>query len=297
MSNNKLAVLDFGTSKIKILTCEKNLSNEILYNLQFEIVSIGKLLKEDIDNNSKNDILSDFIKKTTINVDKLKNDGYFIKAIATEIFRRNKDLNTTLIELSNKLNFELEILDERKEAILLSNNFNLNNDTLLTDIGGGSSQLIYSDNNEITTKSFPIGSYKLYSIFQPNNEIFTDDIYLKISDYVTKTVQINKKFNNLIVGSNLMLDFFNSLSKVSGLNFIKNDCFDSGIVSNLINNLFLNQKYEDLFKYFPQNTNFMYGADKMLVILENYIKIFDIKTVYPTNKGITTGVAKSYFCK
>ena len=48
MNNNRLVVLDFGTSKIKILTCNKNSDNEISYNLQFEIVSIGKLLKENI---------------------------------------------------------------------------------------------------------------------------------------------------------------------------------------------------------------------------------------------------------
>ena len=37
----------------------------------------------------------------------------------------------------------------------------------------------------------------------------------------------------------------------------------------------------------------MYGADKMLLILENFVKFFDIKVISPTDDGIALGFVKT----
>lgn len=291
---NRIAIIDFGTNKIKFLLCDK-INDEVNYSDFSEEIFIGKLFNTELDEQSKKSIIDDFQNKITTNIEKLYSDNYHIIAIATEIFRTNKEINTLLKNLSEKFNFSLEIIDGNKEGLLLASNFDLNDNTILTDIGGRSSQLIYKTSGETITDSYKLGSYKLMSLFQPNGKIITNDIYEKMNDYIKKTIRINKHFSSLIVGSNLMLDFFNSISKISNLNFMNNNYFDSNIVEYLINELFLNKKYEELFQYFPQNPNFMYGADKMLILLKNYIEIFGIQIVHPTNASITTGLAKLYF--
>lgn len=291
----KIAIFDFGTSKIKILLCTKE-NNKINYELLFEEVLIGKLFKDNnLNNEEKIIILNDFKNKTLYNIDKLKKQNYKILAIATEIFRTNNELYNIINNLNELYNLQLNIIDGNKEALLLAANFSLDKETLITDIGGGSSQLIYKTDIAISN-SYPLGSYKIQSLFQPNNEIMNREIYNSINIYIKNIFKNNNKsFVKLIVGSNQMYSFFNNLSTISGINFLTNDYFNSELIEKLINELFIDQKYEDLFKYFPENPNFMYGADKMLILLKNYIDIFNIKYIYPTNCGITTGLAKQYF--
>lgn len=290
----KIAIFDFGTSKIKILLCTKE-NNKINYELLFEEVLIGKLFNNNLNNEEKIIILKDFKNKTLYNIDKLKKQNYKILAIATEIFRTNNELYNIINNLNELYNLQLNIIDGDKEALLLAANFSLDKETLITDIGGGSSQLIYKTDTVISN-SYPLGSYKIQSLFQPNNEIMNREIYNSINIYIKNIFKNNNKsFVKLIVGSNRMYSFFNNLSTISGINFLTNDYFNSELIEKLINELFIDQKYEDLFKYFPENPNFMYGADKMLILLKNYIDIFNIKYIYPTNCGITTGLAKQYF--
>lgn len=291
----KIAIFDFGTSKIKILLCTKE-NNKINYELLFEEVLIGKLFKDNnLNNEEKIIILKDFKNKTLYNIDKLKKQNYKILAIATEIFRTNNELYNIINNLNELYNLQLNIIDGNKEALLLAANFSLDKETLITDIGGGSSQLIYKTYT-VVSNSYPLGTYKIQSLFQPNNEIMNREIYNSINIYIKNIFKNNNKsFVKLIVGSNQMYSFFNNLSTISGINFLTNDYFNSELIEKLINELFIDQKYEDLFKYFPENPNFMYGADKMLILLKNYIDIFNIKYIYPTNCGITTGLAKQYF--
>lgn len=290
----KIAIFDFGTSKIKILLCTKE-NNKINYELLFEEVLIGKLFNNNLNNEEKIIILKDFKNKTLYNIDKLKKQNYKILAIATEIFRTNNELYNIINNLNELYNLQLNIIDGDKEALLLAANFSLDKETLITDIGGGSFQLIYKTDTVISN-SYPLGSYKIQSLFQPNNEIMNREIYNSINIYIKNIFKNNNKsFVKLIVGSNQMYSFFNNLSTISGINFLTNDYFNSELIEKLINELFIDQKYEDLFKYFPENPNFMYGADKMLILLKNYIDIFNIKYIYPTNCGITTGLAKQYF--
>lgn len=299
-----LCVLDFGTSKIKSLTCNFSESKNLSSKLDFVPVSIGKLLINNIEltTDKKLEILKDFCDKTTLIIEQFLKDNFEIKAIATEIFRKNKELEKTLKKITDKFNIELEILDPQKEAEFLAGNFDLNDDDLLIDVGGGSIQTIYKNNNKLEINYYPIGTYILANLFQPNKEIFNSNVCLNIDNYIKKSLlpDINKykdKFTNIILGSNQMFSFFSSLSEKTNLNFLNKNHFDAKIINSLINNIFLNKKYEDLFYYFEKNPNFIYGADKMLLILKNFIEITNAKIILPVDDGISSGFAKLHLKK
>jgi hypothetical protein len=73
---------------------------------------------------------------------------------------------------------------------------------------------------------------------------------------------------------------------------MKDGSFSSDIIEELIETLFVNKKYEDLFQYFEKNPSFMYGADKMLLILKNVVEFSGAKIVSPTDDGISLGFAR-----
>lgn len=295
---NDIAILDFGTSKIKVLTCKFTNKNDILTELEFYSVSIGRLLSaNDITNEGKTKTLQDFESKTISIIQDLLKDGYKIKTIATEVFRKNEELKIILKQITQKYNIFVEILTPSKEAEFLAANFDLKKTDLLLDIGGGSVNAIYKIDNKIKNNCYSIGAYVLHNLFQAKNEIFNDKSCLDINSYIKNfmssfTTIYKNNFNKIILGSNQMLSFFNSLSKKTGLNFMKEKSFDSIVINDIINNIFLNRKYEDLFQYFDKNPNFMYGADKMLLILKNFVELTDAKIIFPTDDGISSGFAK-----
>lgn len=293
-----LVVFDFGTSKIKTLLCKVDNFGRFTKKIEFTNVSIGKLLSDGnkIFNDEKCTILNDFNEKINGLMGNLQECDFEFKAIATEAFRKSPELEDALYKATDKFGIDLEILTPKRECELLAANFNLTESDLLLDIGGGSINAIYKCKSMLNTHCYSLGAYVLHNLFQSNGELFDNAVYTAMNEYIKKELfsSICKRtFARVIVGSNQMLSFFNSLSVKTGLNFIKNGSFDANIVNMLINNVFLNRKYEDLFQYFEQNPSFMYGADKMLLILENFVKFFDIKVISPTDDGIALGFAKT----
>jgi hypothetical protein len=76
---------------------------------------------------------------------------------------------------------------------------------------------------------------------------------------------------------------------------MKDDSFDSDILGRVIDEFFLDKSYEDLFQYFPESPQFMYGADKMLLVLKNFVDITGVRSISPKNDGISSGFAKMFF--
>jgi hypothetical protein len=294
-----LVIFDFGTSKIKTLVCKFSDSGDAIKGPTFIDISIGKLLSSDcaVTADEKIKILKDFEEKITSLVENFPKKDFEIRAIATEIFRKNKELEDVLRKIKSKFDIHLEILTPERECELLAANFDLTESDLLLDVGGGSVNTIYKHDGKLNCHCHSLGAYVLNNLFQSNGEIFDSIIYTNMDKHIKKVMESyasahRGKFAKIILGSNQMLSFFNSLSEKSGLNFMKNDSFDSDIIGDLINKVFLNKKYEDLFQYFEKNPNFMYGADKMLLILKNFVEFSGTKLVYPTDDGISLGFAK-----
>jgi len=294
-----LVILDFGTSKIKILVQKFNHLGDIETEFTFTNISIGKLLSKDqiITAEEKTKILEDFKEKIINIIVSFPKKDFEIRAIATEIFRKNKELANILAQITNEFGLSVEILTPERECELLAANFDLTNSDLLLDVGGGSVNTIYKLDNKLNSYCHSLGSYFLNNLFQSHGEIFSDTIYANMDQYIKKVLdsyaKIHKgKFNKIILGSNQMLSFFNSLSEKSGINFMKDSSFSSDIIEDLIKTIFINKKYEDLFQYFEKNPSFMYGADKMLVVLKNIVEFSGAKTISPTDNGISLGLAR-----
>jgi hypothetical protein len=295
-----LVIFDFGTSKIKTLFYKFSNSEDVTKELTFTDISIGKLLSGNyaVAADEKIKILKDFKEKITNLIENFPKKDFEIRAIATEIFRKNKELEDILWKVKNEFGIYLEILTPERECELLAANFDLTESVLLLDVGGGSVNTIYRLDSKLKSHCHSLGAYVLNNLFQSSGEIFDGITYKNMDRHIKKVMDSfasahRGKFTKIILGSNQMLSFFNSLSEKSGLNFMKDDSFDSDIIGDLINKVFLNKKYEDLFQYFDQNPNFMYGADKMLLILKNFVEFSGAKLVSPTDDGISLGLARS----
>lgn len=294
-----LVIFDFGTSKIKILIQKFSQSGDIETEFTFANISIGKLLSGDNvpTDEEKAKILEDFKEKITTLITQFPKNDFEIRAIATEIFRKNKELENVLGQITSQFGIHLEILTPERECELLAANFDLTDSDLLLDVGGGSVNTIYKRDGKLNSYCYSLGAYVLHNLFQSHGEIFDDTIYANMDQYIKKFMdtfaQAHKgKFTRIILGSNQMLSFFNSLSKTLGLNFMKDGSFSPDIIEDLMKTVFLNKKYEDLFRYFDKNPSFMYGADKMMLVLKNFVEFSGAKIISPTDAGISLGFAR-----
>jgi len=297
-----LVIFDFGTSKIKTLIYKCSYSGDVKTEFIFTNISIGKLLSSDhvVTTEEKTKILKDFKEKLIALITHFPKKDFEIRAIATEIFRKNKTLESVLEQITSKFDIYLEILTPKRECELLATNFDLTDSDLLLDVGGGSVNTIYKLDGKLNSHCHSLGAYLLHNLFQSRGEIFDASIYANIDKYIKNVMDSyarthKGKFTRIILGSNQMLSFFNNLSEKSGLNFMKDGSFSSDIIEDLINTVFLNKRYEDLFKYFDKNPNFMYGADKMILILKNVSEFSGAKLISPTDDGISLGFAKICF--
>lgn len=279
--------------------------NDVGYITQdfiFTNISIGKLLSSDniLQEPEKSEILQDFREKASTLMGDFHKQGFEIRVIATEIFRKNKELKNTLEYVTSEFDVNLEILTPDRECELLAANFNLAESDLLLDVGGGSVNTIYKLDGKLHSHCHSLGAYVLHNLFQSHGEIFDDIIYTNIDQHIKKIMNSyatthKGKFMRIILGSNQMLSFFNSLSEKSGFNFMKDGSFNSNIIKDLITEVFLNKKYQDLFKYFDKNPSFMYGADKMMLILKNCVEFSGASIISPTDDGISLGLARICF--
>lgn len=106
-------------------------------------------------------ILNDFKEKVENLINDLRNKGFEIKAIATEAFRKNKKLEDLLCAESSKFVLGLEILTSKRECELLAANFDLRENDLLLEIGGGSVNAIYYSQGQLNCHCYSLGAYLL----------------------------------------------------------------------------------------------------------------------------------------
>jgi hypothetical protein len=295
-----VVIFDFGTSKIKILVYKFSDKREKVAKLTFANASIGKLLNgTTVDADEKSRILEDFEEKTVSLLETFRDKNREIIAMATEVFRRNKELADILVKIQRRFGIGLEIVTPERECAILAANFDLSERDIVLDVGGGSANTTSQIGDTLSSHSYPLGAYALYNLFQGSGEKFDEVVYSNMDRYVRSIIEPDRqayagKFSHLILCSNQMLSFFSSLSEITGLNFMGDSFFDPSILGTVIDGLFLNKNYEEIVQYFPENPEFMHGADKMLVVLKNFVDITEAKSISPKNDGISSGLAKMF---
>lgn len=162
----KAAAIDIGTNSCRLLIGEKNSNNS--FNILVREVEITRL-GEGVDENKN--LNKSAVKRVEAALKKYKNiiekyEVEKVRIIGTSALRdvNNSDL---LAESIEKMGFKLEIISGEEEAELnyLGASSNLEANFLLIDIGGGSTEFIWANQNKINFKSLDIGCVRLTERF------------------------------------------------------------------------------------------------------------------------------------
>ncbi|MBI1308953.1 MAG: hypothetical protein GC129_03700 [Proteobacteria bacterium] len=290
-----VAIVDLGTARAKLTIASSNGSEVTIKQLKWD-VGLG-----DGSEQSKSRILE----TARLIADAAAAESAKIaRTIATEAFRSDEGLRSQLPSIG-KLLGDVDLLSPSVEAQLLWQGVHdcvLNREPgVVLDIGGGSIQLVWGDSDEEFC-SIPAGTFALERKFQERSEALAPDEAQRMRVFVGTGLDPVRaripKHLPLVVGSNIMADFFSSALVWAGEASLDES---HGRVSNaaieLLEEKIICKRYNDVYEAFKANPKFMHGADKALIVLRCAIDAVKPTAIIPTNEALSTALARSYIAK
>lgn len=295
----KAAVIDIGTNSCRLLIGEKNSEQSFdILARRLEITRLG----EGVDQSRKLkeaavDRVVQALKKYKVIIEEYQVPK--TRVIGTSALRDVTNSNLLKSKL-NKLGFELEIISGKKEAELnyLGAVSNLDADFLLIDIGGGSTEFIWSESDDqIKFESLDLGCVRMTEKFVANPESeFEAEASHKIQKHVKKLLStklnLKQEFRVKGVGGTittlaavkLALEDYDS-SKIENLEIQKSEL--EKIITNLSEvNLEQRQKIKGLQ---PKRADIIIAG---LIILKGILDYIDSKKLYVSDHDLLYGLLK-----
>ena len=214
----RIAIIDLGTNTFNLLVAELLASGKFktLYSDKIAV----KLGEGGINNNQimppafergMNAIAAHLATIDSFNVD-------VIEAFATSAIRNAKNGKEFAAAVQSKFKIEIQIIDGNREAELIYSGVKLGvqlnvSNSLIMDIGGGSTEFIIANSNGIVWKrSFELGAARLLEKFKPSDPIEANQIN-SISAYLLAELEDLKqavtKFGiHELIGSSGSFDTF-----------------------------------------------------------------------------------------
>lgn len=178
---SKIAIIDLGTNTCNLLIAEYQEKNyQILYQGK-EVVKLGK------GGINKNQLTEDGLRRAISAIQKhherINQFGVNeVSIIATSAIRDAVNKDWFQQELETATEYKLQIISGEKEAELIFNGVKLafaeiENNTLILDIGGGSNEFILTENGRpVWKQSFPLGMARVIEQIPPSNPISKKEI-------------------------------------------------------------------------------------------------------------------------
>ncbi len=310
--NNRIAAIDIGTNSFHLVIIELLPDEKFkLLDKQREVMRLGISSGDNLNKISASEtkkaieILRSYKKLA-------EHYGAIIRAVATSAVREAYNKDKFIKSVKEKLGIDIEVIDGRTEAKMIFYGMSQALDiktkkVLCIDIGGGSSEFIYADNNvPIVTESVKIGAVRLSKKFFPDF-ILTDEaikachsyIYAQLS-YVRSLIE-NKKIEQVvgasgtIVAAAILIQEKFKKPKVKSLNELS---FNSEELEEIYK--------EILSKKFPSERKKILGMEEKradiipagLIILKSIFDLFSIKNItiseYALREGIVLDTIKNF---
>lgn len=176
----RLGIIDLGTNTFNLLIVDKHaqgfdkvFSTKEGVGLGLGGINDGFIAKDAMDRGVL--ALSDFMNKCQeLSCEK-------IKAFATSAIRDASNGEEFVKLLNEKLNLEVEVISGAREAELIHQGVKIgypfDEDVVIMDIGGGSTEFIYSDKDEVKkSHSFNIGTARIFQMFDFEDPYSNDNI-------------------------------------------------------------------------------------------------------------------------
>lgn len=200
--NSKIAVIDLGTNTCNLLIAEhQGKDYQILYQGK-EVVKLGK------GGIHKNELTVDGLARAVTAINRHREKiGQFnvsdITVIATSAIRDAINKDWFQFELEAATGFDLQIISGEKEAELIFNGVKLafaeiENHSLILDIGGGSNEFILTENGQsIWKQSFPLGMARVIEQIPLSDPVTHEEITQMNNWFVSGLEPLWKRLKNI----------------------------------------------------------------------------------------------------
>ncbi len=221
--------------------------------------------------------------------DVAKADGAAVVVVGGSRFRAARGLQELLRRSLSVFEPVILSLSGEGEARALSVSAGVSPGELLLDIGGGSVQMI-DPGDASRVASWPIGTFALEEEFGLSHGA-APSLYESVARQVSGMIALSvPQADHLVVGSNIMLDFFEALSTATGAEHP----FRPQDLPQLLSSCRRLDPVE-FPVWFPQNPNFMYGAAALLTVTIGFARVAEPKSIVGTNASVSAGVARAFF--
>jgi len=248
----RTAVIDLGTNTFNLLIADINGANvEFVYKAKMP----SKLGEDGI---NKSVLHEDACSRGVRILKEYKNiiekhGVEQVHAIATSAVRSAKNKDEFIKNIAEKTGIQVEVISGQQEAELIYKGVNRTlkdeNLYLILDIGGGSTEFILIENNQIKTlRSFPLGMARLIDKFKPSEPITNQEIWniesflkLELNDFLKEIKSFNVK---TLVGSSGSFDTI--------LSMIAHQFFKPGYFKKNLSNEFEREHFNYLYQVLIQ---------------------------------------------
>jgi len=304
----KLGVIDIGTLKVKLLIAENKKSKEIksLYASN-TLTCLGVRMHE---NNNKPwpNYLDDTIKELKRCKNLLEKENVKkLRVVSTHALREMGKIGIEVAEkIRKEVGLKVEIISQTEEANLffkaVLDDFSVNKDFTLVDVGGGSVQVLIGNRNKLKDMHLlKTGAQYLFDNFSPRhtgNDFPTRDEIRKMQKYVMhELVPIRSNLKTpVIYGSSCIIDLFRTMGVSMGnFPYSKSNPFktDIGELEGFLDRIVPvpYDKREEMYKF--KQKYYMWGIDKALINIISISKKVNSPYVVPTNSNINQGLVMS----
>ena len=210
MAKKLKGVIDIGTNTVRLLLAWVDNKSVVVKEQDLETTRLGKGF-------SQNNYLSgEAVKHTVKVVDKFykyaRGQGAeSMKVMATGAVREAANKQDIKLQIEEVITGELQILSEREEALLSyrgavrSLHFT-KDEAMVFDLGGGSTEFIWSEEGELQTSSFPMGAVKLlekYSLYDKPEEESIQQAQSDFRKLISSVPEVKENGSLLGVGGTL----------------------------------------------------------------------------------------------
>ena len=208
-------------------------------------------------------------------------------AYATSALRGAKNCSQVVESVFNKSKIQIEIIDGKKEAKIISNtnvfeNIDIEKTFLYIDVGGGSTELsILKGGKIINSISFKIGTVRLL------NKGFDQNIWNQLEIWIKKYTNIYSKIYLLGTGGNI-----NKLHKMANLKENRPITF---LTLSLIYNKLKGLTYEERIVELELNPD---RSDVIIPATQLFLKILEwsgAKVIYVPKVGLSDGMIRELY--
>jgi exopolyphosphatase/guanosine-5'-triphosphate,3'-diphosphate pyrophosphatase len=212
----RVAIIDLGTNTFNLIIADIDNGYDIILNTKTAV----KLGEGGIEKNSITSNAIDRAIQTMVSYKRLcdLNCVVKIRAIGTSAVRNARNQSELISKIYEETKIVVEIIDGNTEASFIYKGVSLGvslnqSPSLIMDIGGGSTEFIIANKNEIFwKKSFELGAARLIERFKPSDPILTSEI-TEIENYLLttlfETIEKCKEYDiHELIGSSGSFDTF-----------------------------------------------------------------------------------------